>query len=434
MQSQVSEIDPVTVEVQVEVPWDRVQKGLDERFGTLQKQARIKGFRPGKAPRNVVVKLFSKEVRAEVAGNLVEQGVREAVTEHQLPIVSAGQLEGDPQITEGQPLTFKVKLEVRPKIEELHSKLALTRTPAAVSDAELDAEIERLRGMQAIVRPVDPPRPAKKGDVLTVDWTITVDGVKNPEASGTDRQVELGDERLIPELSAALEGASPGETRTATLMRGEDDPNKELAGKAVVFDVVVKDVRERVLPELDDEFAKDVGEHESLADLKKATRERLEKAAKDRADRALRELAIDELVKANPIPVPPSLVNQQLRAMLEEMFRIMQMMGQQPRFPEGDMPEMKERAESKVRAVLLLGELSRKAEITVTAEEIDAKLREIAERSGKHIAKVKADYQGERREALESQLLEEKLVAHLLAEATITDAPATSGVGGAEAT
>lgn len=425
MQSQVSEIDPVTVEIQVEVPWDRVQKGLDETFTKLQRTARIKGFRPGKAPRNVLQRLFSKDVQAEVVSNLVEESVVAAVQQHSIPVVSNAMMDTRPELTQGQPLSFKVKFEVRPKVEALDTALELERPLATVGDAEIDQEIERLRQQHAIVRPLEGgERGAQKGDILIIDYAVTIDGEAKPDMKGENRTVNLGEGRLLEEIDAGLVGAKPGEHRSIEVARPADDANQELAGKKVVFEVDVKELRERVLPDVDDEFAKDVGEYETLADLRAKLRERLEESAKARSESALREQAVEKLAAKNPIPVPPSLVEQRLRAMLQEYFQIMQMIGQQPDMGKDGFDEMRTRAESKVRAALLLGELSRKAEISVSADEIEAKIREIAEKTGKHVAKVKADYAGEKREQLETQILEDKLINHLLSQAKITDAPA----------
>ncbi|MFO0683050.1 MAG: trigger factor [Sandaracinus sp.] len=425
MSSVVTELDPVTIEVKVEVPWERVRKTLDDTYGKIQRTARVKGFRPGKAPRNVIQQLFAKDVRAEVASNLIQEGLVEAVKQHELPIVSNAQLEKEPTVAEGQPLAFSAKFEVRPKIEKLETDITLVKAPVEVTDAQVDAELEKLRQQNATIEPLETARPAKKGDVVTVDFEVTIDGKKDAEKKSEGVTVEVGDENVMKEIDAALLGASVGETKTVTVTRPDTDENKDLAGKVVVFDVVIRDLREKKIPALDDDFAKDLGEHQTLEALKKATREKLEKTTKERAESSLRQAAVDELVKLNPIPVPPSLLDQQLRAMAQEFVEFLRMIGQQPKIDEAMVGEMRGRAEQKVRAVLLLGELSRKADIKVEPADVDAKLKEIADRSGKHIAKVKVDYQGEKREQLESQILETKLVDHLLAKAKYTtEAPA----------
>jgi trigger factor len=423
MQSQISPIDPVTVELHVEVPWDRFHKGIETEYGKLQKSARIKGFRQGKAPRNVIVQLFSKSVRDEVTSNLVNESVVEAVQKHELPVVSTPVLKDAPKLVDGSGLTFTVKVEVRPKIEALATELELVRRTKPVADADVDAEIERIRQTHAVLAPVETPRPAQKGDLLTVDYTVSVDGVDKPDMGGTERTVELGNGQLLPEIEEGLTGAELGQARNITVARGADESNAELAGKLVVFQMTVKEMKERKLPALDDELAKDIGDYESFAQLRDKTRERLEESARSQSERALRDQAIEKLVEKNTIPVPPSLLDQQLRAMVQEFMQLMQMMRQKPQLSPAMVDELKPRAESKVRAALLLGELSRQASISVSADEVEARLKEMAEKSGKHIAKLRVEYTGEKREQLETQLLEDKLIKHLLAGSKITDGP-----------
>ncbi len=423
MQSQISSIDPVTVELHVEVPWDRFNKGVENEYGKLQKSARVKGFRQGKAPRSVIVQLFSKSVRDEVTTSLVNESVVEAVQKHELPVVSTPVLKDTPKVVDGTGMTFTVKVEVRPKIEALDTALELVRSTKPVTDGDVDADIERMRQTHAVVEPVETPRPAKAGDLLTVDYTVTLDGVSKPDMAGVDRPVELGNNQLLPEIESGLVGAEVGQTKSITVARGADEANKELAGKVVVFDMTVKEMKERKLPAIDDELAKDIGDYKTLAELKDKTRARLEESSKSQSDRALRDAAVEKLVEKNAIPVPPSLLDQQLRAMLQEFMQLMQMMGQKPQLNQAMVEDMKPRAEAKVRAALLLGELSRTASISVSNDEVEAKLRELAEKSGKHIAKLRVEYTGEKREQLETQLLEDKLVKHLLDGSKITDGP-----------
>jgi trigger factor len=422
MSSQVSEIDPVTVEVAVEVPWDRIQKGMDETYSKLARTARVKGFRPGKAPKSVLQKLYSKDVQEEVVGALVQESLVEAVRKHELPVVSSPVVEKRPEVEKGQPLAFKAKFEIRPKVEKLETKLALERPLAEVKDADVDQEVERLRMQHAIVRPIEGARPAAKGDLLVIDYEVEIDGEKKADMKGEGRTVQLGEGRLLDEIDEGLVGATVGEKRSIRIERPETDPNPDFAGKKVSFDVTVKELRERVLPELDDELAKDVGEYQTLLELRLKLRERLEEAAKGRAQDRLRELAVEKLVEKNPIPVPPSLVDQQLRSMLGEYLQILKMIGQKPDLTEAGVEEMKKRAEQKVRAAILLGELSRRESIQVGEADVDARIRQIAERTGKHVAKVKADHSGEKREQLETQILEDKLIQYLLDNASITDA------------
>jgi len=420
MRSEVEELSPVEVQVRVEVPWDRVKKDLDASYREVAKHAKVKGFRPGKVPAGVLRKLYGKRVRSEVAANLVEEGVMNAVQEHHLHIVAQPQVDEAPDVADGEDLVFKARMEVRPHVGEVEvDGLAVWQRPADIPNADVDQEVERLRKEHADVQVPEPARPAQSGDRVIIDYRLSVDGEDQPEAAATDRPADLGEEGLLPEIEAALVGASPGDEKTCEVHFGDDHGNPALRGKTGVFSVTVKEVQERLLPDVDDEFAKDVGDFETLLELRLDIRKRLEDKRKARIDAEMREQVIDRLVEKNPVPLPPSLVRQQEQQMLQEMFNLARMMGQ---MPDGSMLEgLHERAERRVRAGMLLGALARQAKLEVTDGEIDGKIKEIADRTGKHVAKVKADFAGERRGELESELLEGKLMDYLLARATIRE-------------
>lgn len=425
MESRVEELSPVLVELKISVPWKTVEQGLDDAYRTLQKRARVRGFRPGKVPRDVVKKLMGESVKQEVSSNLVQQGLGSAVREHSLDPVAVPEI-SDAVITDGQPLEFSAKVEVRPKIESVDtSKLEVKREKASVSDAALDAEIERLRARQAVLVTPDPARASREGDVLTVDLDVEVDGTARPDLGVKDYTVELGEGQLLEELEQGLTGVQPDSTPEITVTFPDDYRHDELKGKPARFKVTVKAHKEKVLPAVDDEFAKDL-DHESLDDMKSSLRAELLQRAEQRSRSLLKEAVVEKLIDANPIPVPPSMIDQQTRHMLQEYARFQAMLGQPPSLDETFFDDMKRRAERRVRAGLLFGEVARAQQIAVSDEDVDAKLAEIAEKTGKHIAKVRADYQGERRQDLEAQLLEQKLLEFLLSKATIEDVEPTN--------
>src|SRR5690606_18029522 len=192
-----------------------------------------------------------------------------------------------------------------------------------------------------------------------------------------------------------------------------------------LFKVKVRELREKVLPDVDDELAKDLGEHETLEELRAATRAQLEKAAAERAESAVREQLLDKLVEKNPVPLPPSMVNEAERAMAQELAYLMQMTGSAGQELAAELGKtLHTQAERRVRMTILMGELARQNDVKVEPEEIEARIAQIAEQSGKHIAKVRVEMQGERRESLERQILQDKLLDYLLSRATVTDAPA----------
>jgi trigger factor len=423
MQSEVSELSPTLVEVKVEVPWERVRKDLDEHFGRIAKTAKIKGFRPGKVPRNVVRNLYGKQVKGEVAAHLVEQGLLEAVQQHELQVVAQPEVD-TPQVEEGKPLEFKARCEIRPHIESVELEgLELYRSPTEPSDEQIDPELERLREQHAEVQVPEPMRPSQEGDQLTIDYTVTVDGDTRDDLGASDRSVELGGGRLLEEFEQGLTGTQPGDTVDIEVTFPDDHGREDLQGKTATFQVTVKELQEKNLPELDDEFAKDVGDYETLDELREKIRQDKRQEAEQKQDSELKEQAVDKLIELNDVPVPPSMVQQQQQQMMQEFAQFMQMTGQQMPMSEEMQQSMQQRAERRVRAGILLGALARQEGVEVTEEDIEAKFQEMAEQSGKHIAKVRAEHQGEERQNLESQLLENKLMDILLERAHIKEGP-----------
>lgn len=421
LESTINELSPVLYEVSVEVPWDEVSKDLEAGYRELARSARVKGFRRGKVPKHIVKKLFGAQVKSEVTGTLVERGLMVAVEKHQLYMVA--QPEVTPEaITDGDPFRFLAKVEVRPKVESVSfDGMTVYEEKVEIADEKITEELETLQKRHADVQEPDPMRPAIAGDELKIDYTVELDGEAKEEMAAEDRRIELGEGNLLEEFDTGLMGAQPGEEKTIEVTFPEDHPNEEIKGKTAKFLVKVTGLMERVLPELDDDFAQDCGDFETLADLKADIEKRLTEAAQNRADASLKEQLLDELIRLNDVEVPPSMLKQQQQAMFYEMANLAQMMGQG--FDPSMFGDVEVRAKRRVQAGILLGAVARIDEIEVDQDAIDAKFQEIAETTGKHIAKVRADHRGERLEQLQNQLLEEKLMAHLKEKATINEGP-----------
>jgi trigger factor len=422
MESEIREISPVLVEVTVEVPWDRIQKDLNDTYKELGKTARVRGFRPGKVPRDVMRQVYGRQVAAQVTGSLVEQGLMEAVQKHELHIVAQPEMEEAPELEKGKPLTFKAKVEVRPKIEEVETNgLEAWQAPIEIPNEDIDAEVERMRQQHAEIQVPDPMRPAQEGDLLTIDYTVSVDDEIKEDLGAEGRQVEINDEHLLPALKEGLLGMQPGEEKTVDVEFEDDHPNEALQGKTAHFAITAKELHEKLLPELDDEFAKDCGDYETLLELRLKIREGLEASATQRNEAELKDQLIDGLIALNDIEVPPSMVQQQQQMMMYEMAQFMQMAGQQGAPGADFFQGVEGRAKRRVQAGILLGSLARQEDIEVTDADLDEKFQEIAEQTGKHVAKVRADYQEAQRDALQSQLLEEKVMALLTERAKINE-------------
>jgi trigger factor len=423
MQSQLETLSPVLVQVKVEVPWQKVNDDLETAYKAMQRKAKIRGFRPGKVPRDVVKNVLGKSIRSEVTAELVRQGIGHAVEEHKLDPVSYQDL-SPAAINDGEPLRFTAKLEVRPKIEQVDSSgIEIERVVTKIADSAIASEIDRLREQGAELITPEPARPSQASDTITFDVRVSIDGEKQENMDASERRAELGKGNLLPELDAGLTGLSIGEVRDVTVNFPADYGYEELRGKTAVFQVTLKNVQTKVLPEADDEFAKDLGE-DNLEALRNSVRTRLEKTASERTDSEVRDAVVEKLVDKNPVPVPPSLIEQETRSMLEQYVRIQYMLRQEPKLDEEMQENFKRQAERKVRAGLLFGAIARAENISVTPEDVEAKLAEIAERTGKHIAKVRAEHQDEQRRNLELQILEKKLLEYLVSRATIRDVEA----------
>lgn len=419
MQIEVREVSPVLVEVTVAVPWARVSKSLEERFSRLARTAKVKGFRPGKVPVGVVKNLFRKQVESEATGSLLDEGLTAAVEQHGISLAAQPEVD-PPAIVAGEDFKYTAKCEVRPKIESVVlDGIEVFRDLDAVTDADVNEEIERLRSTHAEVQMPEPMRAAKENDILSIDYTVEVDGEAKPELSATDRTVELGGGRLLPEFEKALLGAVPGDTRDATLSYGDDHQNTELRGKTAKFSITVKELKEKLLPALDDEFAKDCGDYTSVDDLRAKLRAKQEDAAARRSEASVKDQIIEAITDKNAVAVPPSMVKQQRSALAYEMYQISQMLGTPP--PMDAMGDLDHRAERRVRAGLVLSAIARLEKIEASEADVQSKLTELAGQSGKHVAKLRAEYTGERRDRLESQILEEKIVAFVQSKVTIRD-------------
>ncbi|HEU4538472.1 MAG TPA: trigger factor [Polyangiaceae bacterium] len=422
MQISVQRLSPVLVEFAVEVPADRVRVEVDKAYAELGRTAKIRGFRPGKAPREVLTHMFGSRVQADVAQRLVDSTLQQALARESVQPLTTLSISPN-RLAAGEPFSYKARFEVSPDIEKVnYDGLAVKRPVSKVDDEVVGRELESLRSRHAELRAPDPARPAKAGDVLVIDFEVSIDGQPVPEASGKDVQTEVGVGRFLKELDEALLGASPGETREATVTFPADHVRPDFRNKAGLFRIAVKEVKERVLPELDDDFAKDVGSFQSLAELREDVAKKVEKRLQQEADDVVAERLVVALCEANPIPVPPSLVKRQAELTEQEIAEQAKREGT----PFSMNDELRARvgldAEIKVRAGLLMAAIAKEQQIKVTDQDVEQAYVELAEQTGKNVARLKAEYrEARKREILLGMILEDKVLKVLQDKATLSD-------------
>lgn len=420
MQVTVEKLNPVLVEFHVEVPAEQVKSEVDRAYADLQRTARVRGFRPGKAPRQVLVHIYAGRIHADVAQRLIDSTLNQALADKQVQPLSRPDI-APTELKPESGFSYKARFEVRPDIESVKWEgFEVKRPAAAVTDALLDADVERLRLEHSTLQAPEPERPAKAGDHATISFALEVDG-KEREGGTQEIDTEIGSGQIFKELDDALVGAKPGDKKDVSVPFPERHQNAELRGKTGIFHLVLKEVKERKLPDVDDEFAKDCGS-DSVAALKEAVKTRLEKEQKQKQSDALAEQLVVELCKANPIPVPPSLVDQQAQMTERELLQTARRAGQRLDVTGEIRERVRADSEVKVRAGLLMAEIAKARKIQITEEDIEKGYGELAEQTGKNVAKVKAEYRDpKKREMLIGMILEDKILDLLEGAAKITE-------------
>jgi trigger factor len=423
MQVNVQQLSPVLVEFQVEIPADRVKVEVDKAYQALQKTARVKGFRPGKAPRDILTHLFGERINLDVTRSLIDDTLNKALTEKNVQPLSQPDIEPQ-KLASNTAFSYRARFEVRPEIAKVtYDGFEVSRPSTAVTDAMINEELEGLRKAHANLASPATPRPAQKGDVLDISFTVDVAGKKVPEASGDGVQIELGAGNMLPELEAALVGSNVGDAKEARLTFAQNHARPDFRGKPAIFNIKVQEIKERVLPALDDDFAKDVGTFQSLDELKNDIKGKLEKIMKQRAEDAVAEQLVTKLVERNPIPCPPSLVEQQCQLMEQEIMQQARRSGEPVPRHEELHARVHADSEIKVRAGLLMAEIAKEAQIKVSEEDIEKGLVELAEQTGKQVAKMRVEYRDQKkREMLIGMIIEDKILDIIEAKAKITEA------------
>jgi trigger factor len=388
MQTVVTELPDSRVRVEVEVPAELVEAGVNRAARGLAREMKMPGFRKGKAPPSLVIQRLG-------FGAVLQEAIRESLPEwYERGLLRSGVSSvGDPDIeivsapeTEGEPLGFKFEIGVRPKAKLGEYKgLEVGRAESEPADEIVDREIERIREGFAKLEPVE--RAAADGDVLLVDYEGLIDGKAFEGGKETDGMLELGSGRFIEGFEEQLAGASGGEQREVKVSFPEDYGAEHLAGKEAVFTVDVKEVREKVLPELDDDFASEASEFDTLDELRADIGKRVGEAVDERTEQDFRTAAVDAAVDAATIDLPDDLVAARAAERLERLERRIAAQGMNPetflqmqgKTREELLEESKPDAEKELKGEAVLAAIAEAEGIEVSEEEMVEALAHSAE-------------------------------------------------------
>lgn len=376
--------------VEVEIPLEEVEKTKERVTSSLRQRVKLPGFRPGKAPLSMIQSRFESDIRNEVLEMLLPQAFREKVEKDGLKVV------GQPNITDlkfeaGQPIHFKADFEVAPEFEVSEYRgLAAKYEEPLVSEEDLNKRLDSMRESKADYINLD-PRPIESGDYVLVHLK-SLEGLA--EAIDTDVQIQVGGEDTLAAFNEALIGLSPDQMREIEITYPEDYGQENLAGKTVRFELTPKTLRKKELPALDDEFARDLGDFQTLDELKEAVRKAIFGEKQFAAQQTAKEEIIDKLVDSNPFPIPEAYIDRQIENQVRAQLNDLAGRGIDPNTIKLDWAKVKEnqgdKAARNVRASLLLEKIAEKEGIHATKEEVDGEIQRIARREHEALAVTRA--------------------------------------------
>lgn len=443
MQVKIEDVSPVEKKLIVSVPWPAVNSKMGDAFRELTKSVQLKGFRKGKVPRSVLERMFGKRVRAEVAGQLVREGFVTAVTEHNLQAVSEPRVEDAPQIKTGQPFAFTALVEVRGEVEAGEWKgMKLGRRPLVLPDEAVDNALEQLRREHTELRPIEGREVLAATDLAAVSIKGTVG---EHEIDRPQMPVDLGepDKEPLPGLVQALIGVPLKATDHALeLAIPADYPEQDVAGQTAHLTVSVLDAREKDVPELDDELAKDTGRAENLEELKALVKKELEERLSADIDDEVRKEALAELVKKNPIPVAQSLVDRTIESKVHRLRMMLGMQGDDGGIIDDELREkLRDSALDEVRGQLLLDAIATAENVEVADADLDERVGRLARSQGQVPGRLRSEMEHDGRlDNLRFQMRQDKTLDLLVQHAEVTErepapepAPDEAPAGGAAA-
>lgn len=408
--------------MEVSVPRERVEQAVDKRLQQVGRTAKLKGFRPGKAPLKVIRQQFGAQVRQEVVGDLMQSSFAEAVTQQKLSPATGPRIEPI-AMAAGEDLRYRAVFEVFPEVTlGKVDGLEVTRPVAEVAEADIDAMVENLRAQRPKFILVE--RESRDGDRVTMDFTGLIDGAEFEGSNGKDVVVPLGGGRMLAEFESGIVGMKAGEQRGIEVRYPDGYHNASLAGRTATFDVQMKKVEEKLLPELDDAFCLEYGVAEGgIAQLRSEVADNMRRELEANVRARLRQQLLDKLLAANPVEVPKSLVDAQVREMQLDTGR---RMGARDASQLPPAESFVEPARRRVALGILVGELIKTRGITLDRERVETRLADMAGGHPDPAAILKAYRQNaDAMRQVENMVLEDQVVDHLLERAKVTDQPTT---------
>jgi len=424
MKTSVEAVSGVEKRIRVEFPADEVAKRIEEGYSEVRRMVPIRGFRKGKAPLSMVKRLFKDHVESDVAEHLVKESIAEAIKENKLRVLSLPKIDGG-RIAEGETFAFSATFEVVPDLAPAGYKgLPVTKEKVEVTEEQVEAALSNLRESFARFHTVE-GRGAGETDLVEISFSSSSGG-EEIESGQPGSMILGGGVPFGKEFEAALHGVKAGEERAVDVEYPATAPVQKYAGKKVSFKVKVNAVREKRLPEVDDEFVKNFGDIGGLPELRSKVAERLKAEAEERSRRRAEEDIRKGLLEKNAFEVPRTLVERQIYGMIEDTANRLATQGVDLKKVSVDFEKMKERfapnAEQAVRVSLLLSAIAQQENLDVSFSEIEAEMKDMAAAARMPYEKVRELYGDEERlDGLRNRILDRKVMEYLLANAHVRE-------------
>jgi trigger factor len=397
MQFKVEDVSGVKKVLHVEIPEDTVVRELDNAYKQLKKTAKVKGFRPGKTPRSVLERMFKKDVHNDVSSKLLQDSFMEALKETDLNIVGNPEID-PPQLDEKGPYKYDATVEIKPDIDNIDFKgLALKKALYQVTDEEMDAQLQMLQKNLAQQIPATDDRGVEENDFVLIDFEGFENGKPFSETQKTENfTMKIGAGAISKTLDEILIGKKPGEDIEITINFPEDHFNEKLANHEITFHVKLHEIREEVLPEIDDEFAKKLGQYETLGEVKNAITENLKQGYEKRVEQELNEQIFQELIEKTEFELPQSMIEYELNGIIDEVEKTLSYYNKSMEdegFTRESLAEKHlDTAEKKVRRHLILDKIIDQEELTLSDKELDAGFSEMAQAVNQPVEAIKSYY------------------------------------------
>ena len=401
----------------IEIPEADVKRALDEAYQTLKKTAKVKGFRPGKTPRGVLERLYRKDVNADVTGKLIQDAYVDALKETKLKVVGSPTLD-PPDLAGTGDYCFDAEVEVHPEIADIgFENLKLKKTLYEASDEEVDVQIQMMQKNLAKREPIDEERPAQDGDFVQVDYEGFKDGKPFEDTKKTENFViKLGDAHIAEDFDKGVVGMNPGDEKEITVSFPEDYFNKKLAGHTVDFKVKLNEIRKEVLPEIDDEMAKQLGPFTTLDEVRDKIRENLTQGYDKRIEQELNEQIFSQILETTDFEVPDVMVEYELNSIIadaERSFSYHNKTFEEAGITRESLTEKyRDTAEKQVRRQLILGKIIQQEKMELADADLEKGFEEMAATYNQPVDVIKGFYgnSGDKLELFKHALLEKQAI------------------------